>query len=69
MQNKIRQADTKKAVLIDMCLPIINNKLLDICKANRIAWNNSTELVFFFFKKKRTRAKPIHKLQADKSEN
>ena len=32
MQNKIRQGDTKKAVLINMCLPMINNKLLEICK-------------------------------------
>ena len=28
MQNKMRQGDTKNAVLINMCLPMINNKLL-----------------------------------------
>ena len=29
MQNKMRKGDTKKAVLVNMCLPMINNKLLE----------------------------------------
>ena len=46
MQNKIRQGDTKKAVLINMCLPKVNNKLLEICKREPNNTEN-TELVFF----------------------
>ena len=34
MQNKILKysKETKKAVLTNICLPMINNKLLEICK-------------------------------------
>ena len=51
---------------------MINNKLLEIWKGkpNNLEqqyWN--CFLVFFFFSKKRTRAKAIHELQGDKSEN
>ena len=66
MQNKIRQGDTQKAVLINMCLPLINNELLEMCKGEPNNLEQQYWICFFF---KRTRAKPIHELQADKSEN
>ena len=51
MQNKIWQGDTKKAVLINMCLPMINNKLLEICKGepNNLEQQYWTCFVLFFF--------------------
>ena len=44
---------------------MITNKLLGICKGEQ---NNLKQQYWTFFLK-RTRAKPIHELQADKSEN
>ena len=50
---------------------MINNKLPGICKGEphnleQQYWTSFFFFLFFFFK--RTRAKPIHELQADKSE-
>ena len=44
-----------------------NNKLLEICKGEPNNLEQQYILNFFFLK--RTRARPIHELQANKSEN
>ena len=47
---------------------MINNKLLEICKGEPNNLEQQYILNLFFFLK-RTWARPIHELQADKSEN